>query len=187
MQKHHELEKARRGSSPLAIVQIPKEVPKKALLALVRLGREVYIDNEVLDVARVLEAVVPARLHRRLGLGARLGGEGGKRLRGQAAVEVAPAGLDLEELVLVDVVVEGGLDDGRAVGLGCRWDAVRHDVVRARRGKGDGCAAILVDDGVLGRVVGLQWVGGSEEREHGGRAGRCSIATRDKGTGLGLL
>lgn len=172
VQKHHELEEARRSAGRLAVVQIPKEVPKKALLALVRLGREVYIHNQVLDVARVLEAVIPPRLDRRLGLRAGRGGEGRKRLRGQAAVEIAPAGLHLEELVLVDVVVEGGLDDGRPVGLGRRRQAVRHDVLGARRGKGDGRAAVLVHDGVLGRAVGPRRVGRSEEREHGGRAGR---------------
>lgn len=173
MQKYHQLEEARCGACRLAVVEVAKEVSEEALLVLVRLRRQVNIDNQVRRVACVLEAMVPPRLDGCLPIAAGLVGQHGKRLGIDTAVEPSRAGLDVEEFVLVDVVVERGFDDGDAVLLGRGRDTMRHDVIGAWRGKRHRGPTGFVNDGVVLGVVGPRRERRSKKRQHGSSVGEA--------------
>lgn len=166
MQEHHELEEAGRHSRVLAVVQIAEEVAEEALLGLIRLGCQVDVNDQVVRLGGVLEAVVPACFDERRVWPARLARQHGERFRVGAAVPVAGTLLHAEELVLIDVIVEGRRGDGDSVVFAVGRYNVRHAVVRVWRPEGDGRAPFFVDDRVVGGIVRPHWSSAAKEGEH---------------------
>lgn len=137
IEHHQELEHVGRPVGIAAVVEVAEEVAEEALLALVRLGREMDIDNQILNPTGVFKLVKLARLYRCCALPVRPVGQDGEGLRVEAAVEVADARLQTEIFVLVDVVMMGRRNNRQAVFSNRGRNSVRHDEVRTRRSECD--------------------------------------------------
>lgn len=159
MKKNHELENTGLASHSLAIIQVSKEIPEKLLFVFIRLRSEVNVNNKVSSFAGVLKAMVVACLDGRGSLAVWIVGQDGEGIWVNASVEVAFAGLDAEELVLVDVIVKWRCNNGGTVFLVCGWDSMRHNVLRARPRESDRGPPAFVHDGVILSILCARWSG----------------------------
>lgn len=146
----------------LAVIQIPKEIAEETLLCFVILRIELDINDEVLGLGCVFEAMVPAGFN-----GSRLRGRFRGQRRPRFRVDPAPedtfTGHDTKSLGLVDVVVERWFENTGAVLRRRRWYRVSHRVLRPCCVEQYARPPRFVHDWVVGCIVCPWWTRPAEE------------------------